>query len=134
MTRIDANSLVPIFRQIADGLRADVSAGVYRPGDRIPSVRQLSATLLVNINTVLRAYEQLEREGLLVNKRGTGMFVASKSASVARGSVKEDMAAAFAQAIGMARAAGLSRAIVDAIYQRAWDLAVERSNDEQTVP
>ena len=89
MTRIDANSSVPIFRQIADGLRSEVAAGIYRPGDRIPSIRQLSAALLVNVNTVQRAYEQLEREGVIVNKRGIGMIVASESAAAAKGGSRE---------------------------------------------
>src|SRR5436305_13901041 len=104
MTRIDANSPVPIFRQIADGLRSEVAAGIHRPGDRIPSIRQLSAALLVNVNTVQRAYEELEREGVIVNKRGIGMIVASESASAAMGGVEGDASAASAQAIAMARA------------------------------
>jgi GntR family transcriptional regulator len=132
MTRIDPNSPVPIFRQIADGLRGEVAAGVYRPGDRIPSIRQLSAALLVNVNTVQRAYEQLEREGLIVNKRGTGMIVATESASAARGGVEGDVAAAFAQTITMARAARLPRAAVDALYRQAWALAAGRSDHEPT--
>ena len=130
MTRIDPNSPVPIFRQIADGLRSEVVAGVYRPGDRIPSIRQLSASLLVNVNTVQRAYEQLEREGVIVNKRGIGMIVASESAAAAKGGVEGDVTAAFAQAIAMARAARLSRAAVDTLYRQAWTLAAERSDHE----
>jgi GntR family transcriptional regulator len=132
MTRIDAHSPVPLFRQIADGLRGEVAAGVYRPGDRLPSIRQLSAALLVNVNTVGRAYEQLEREGLIVNKRGTGMIVAPESASVARGGVEEDVRAAFAQTIALARAAGLPRASVDALYREAWTLTADRSDYEPT--
>lgn len=133
MTRIDANSSVPIFRQIADGLRSEVAAGIYRPGDRIPSIRQLSAALLVNVNTVQRAYEQLEREGVIVNKRGIGMIVASESAAAAKGGVEGDVTAAFAQAIAMSRSAGLSRAAVDSLYRQAWALAVERSDHEPNV-
>ena len=133
MTRLDANSPVPIFRQIADGLRGDVAAGVYRPGDRLPSIRQLSAALIVNVNTVQRAYEQLEREGLIVNKRGIGMIVASESASAAKGGVEEGVMASLVQAIAMARAARLPRSSVDALYRQAWTLTVERSAHESKV-
>lgn len=133
MTRIDPNSTVPIFRQIADGLRGDIAAGVYRPGDRIPSIRQLSAALLVNINTVHRAYEQLERDGVIVNKRGIGMIVASDSAAAAKGGVEESVSAAFVQAITMARAARLPRTAVDALYRDAWSFAAERSEHEPNV-
>lgn len=133
MTRLDANSPVPIFRQIADGLRGDVAAGVYRPGDRLPSIRQLSAALIVNVNTVQRAYEQLEREGLIVNKRGIGMIVASESASAAKGGVEESVMASLVQAIAMARAARLPRSSVDALYRQAWTLTVERSAHESKI-
>lgn len=121
---------MPIFRQIADSIRGAVAAGVYRPGERIPSIRQTSASLLVNVNTVQRAYEQLEREGLITNKRGVGMIVSPRSATVARGGVEEDVTATFVQAIAMARAAKLSRSAVDALYRDAWTRAVQRSDHE----
>ena len=76
---IDLASSVPIFRQIVDGICAAVAAGVYKPGELIPSVRQQAITLLVNPNTVQRAYEQLERDGLLLTRRGSGMEVAESN-------------------------------------------------------
>lgn len=121
---------MPIFRQIADGIRGAVAAGAYRPGERIPSIRQTSASLLVNVNTVQRAYEQLEREGLITNKRGVGMIVSPRSATVAMGGVEEDVTATFVQAIAMARAAKLSRPAVDALYRDAWAQAAHRSDNE----
>lgn len=127
---IDPNSPVPIFRQIADGIRGAVAAGVYRPGERIPSIRQTSASLLINVNTVQRAYEQLEREGLIINKRGVGMIVSPESATAARGGVEEDVTATFLQAIGMARGAKLSRAAVDHLYREAWALIAQRNDNE----
>ena len=130
MTSINPASSVPIFRQIADGIRGAVAAGVYRPGERIPSIRQTSASLLVNVNTVQRAYEQLEREGLITNKRGVGMIVSPKSEKVAKGGVEEDVAATFLQAIAMARDAKLSRSAVDGLYRDAWNQAVQRSDNE----
>lgn len=133
MTRIDANSPIPIFRQIADGLRGEVAAGIYRPGDRLPSIRQLSTTLLVNVNTVQRAYEQLEREGVIVNQRGIGMIVASESASAAREGVEGGVRMALDRAIAMARAARLPRSAVDALYRQAWTRAAERSDCEPNV-
>src|SRR3954453_18582463 len=82
--RIEADSPVPIFQQIADGIRAAVAAGVYRPGDLIPSVRAQAMSLVVNPNTVQRAYEQLEREGLIESRKGTGMVVAHDATIAAR--------------------------------------------------
>src|SRR5580704_9323144 len=80
---LDLQSPVPIFRQIVDGLCAAIAAGIYRPGDLVPSVRQQAMKLLVNPNTVQRAYEQLEREGFLVSRRGSGMEVAPGAAEAA---------------------------------------------------
>ena len=86
--RVDPSSSVPIFRQIADGLRAAIAAGVYRPGELVPSVRQQAIGLLVNPNTVQRAYDELERDGLLVSQKGIGMKVAAGAATSAARDVR----------------------------------------------
>ena len=62
----------PIYGQIADRVKFAVAAGVLRPGDLVPSVRELSKQLVVNPNTVARAYRDLQTEGLLEPVRGTG--------------------------------------------------------------
>jgi GntR family transcriptional regulator len=119
--RVEPTSTVPIFQQIADGIRAAVAAGVYRPGDLIPSVRAQAATLVVNPNTVQRAYEQLEREGIVEGRKGTGMVVAAQAPSVARNGSGGAVRATFAQGIQQGTAAGMSRAAVDRTYREAWD-------------
>ena len=119
--RIEPDSPVPIFQQIADGLRAAVAAGVYRPGDLIPSVRQQALALVVNPNTVQRAYEQLEREGLVESRKGTGMVVCPDGLARARDGSGTAVRAAFVQGIAMGNAAGMSRAAVDRAYRDAWD-------------
>ena len=78
---VDANSHVPIFMQVAGHIRQAVSARVYRVGEALPSLRQLATELGVNPNTVQRAYELLEREGLVVSRRGVGLFVGIGRAS-----------------------------------------------------
>ena len=71
----------PIYLQIADRLMDDILAGRYAPDSRVPSVRELAAQAQVNVNTLLRAYEQLERDGIIYNKRGLGYFVSADAAS-----------------------------------------------------
>src|SRR5258708_26229378 len=66
----------PIYGQIMDQVKFAVAAGVLRPGDLVPSVRELSKQLLVNPNTVARAYRELQTAGLLEPVRGTGVQVA----------------------------------------------------------
>src|SRR6267154_1974356 len=65
----------PIYGQIADRVKFAVAAGLLRPGELVPSVRELSKQLVVNPNTVARAYRDLQFEGLLEPVRGTGLQV-----------------------------------------------------------
>ena len=74
--RIDARSGVPISRQIADQVRAQIASKALGSGDRLPSVRELARELAVNQNTVLHVYERLTMEGLLERRHGSGTFVA----------------------------------------------------------
>jgi GntR family transcriptional regulator len=118
--RIEPDNPIPIFQQIAEGIRHAVAAGIYRSGDLIPSVRQQAMVLLVNPNTVQRAYEQLEREGLVISRKGVGMVVAEQSRAAAQNGVGQSLRGAFAQTIAAARAAGLSRAAIDRLYRFAF--------------
>jgi GntR family transcriptional regulator len=83
--RIESSSGVPINRQIADQIRGHSVSGVLRPGDRLPSVRQLAKELAVNPNTILHVYEKLTAEGLLERRQGDGTFV---SDNLPRGQAK----------------------------------------------
>ena len=61
--------------QIADGICDGVLSGAVPPGERIPSVRDYSAQMGVNVNTVVRSYEYLNQKGIIYNKRGIGYFI-----------------------------------------------------------
>lgn len=67
---------MPIFEQIVSQVKELIAKGALAEGDKIPSVRELSATLLVNHNTVAKAYQELERQGVIVSIRGKGTYVA----------------------------------------------------------
>ena len=64
----------PIFRQIILQYSRAFVRGDIRPGDRIPSIREISASLKVNTNTIQRVYQEMERDGLISSRRGTGYF------------------------------------------------------------
>jgi GntR family transcriptional regulator len=121
--RIEPASPVPIFQQIADEIRGAVASGIFRPGDLIPSVRAQALALLVNPNTVQRAYEQLELEGLISSKKGVGMVVSDDSLAAARNGVHQSVRTSIAQAISSARRAGLTRSAIDRLYREAWNQA-----------
>lgn len=74
---IDPRSEVPLYQQLVDQVREGVARGWLRPGDRLPSVRELAVRLALNHNTVAKAYQELERDGLIETLRGRGTFVAS---------------------------------------------------------
>ncbi len=71
----------PIYEQVRDAYRQQILAGVLAPGERLPSVRELSSRLAVNPNTIQRAYRELEQEGCISSVRGKGSFVADVSSA-----------------------------------------------------
>ena len=79
LLHVNPASPEPIYRQIAEQLRRLVAAGQLRPGDGLPSVREVAAAHAINPMTVSRAYSQLEAEGVLERLRGKGMAVAARS-------------------------------------------------------
>lgn len=74
----------PLYRQIVDGIRREISAGRLSPGDELPSFRALAEQLLVSLITVKRAYEELEREGIIFRRQGLGTFVSESGDSRSR--------------------------------------------------
>ncbi|SDI48894.1 GntR family transcriptional regulator [Natribacillus halophilus] len=75
MLTIDARSTEPIYRQIINQIKEQVARGILKVDDKIPSVRELSSQIVVNPNTVSKAYQELEREGIIVTMRGRGTFI-----------------------------------------------------------
>ena len=67
-----------LYQQIVDRLKREVSEGRLKPGTALPSFRQLAEDLLVSVITVKRAYEELEREGIIFRRQGLGTFVAEQ--------------------------------------------------------
>ncbi|MCU1245002.1 MAG: transcriptional regulator, GntR family [Acidobacteria bacterium] len=76
MFDINPTEAAPIWRQIEDGMRRMIALGSLRPGDAVPSVRDLARSLRVNPNTVARAYQRLTDGGVFAVRRGEGTFVA----------------------------------------------------------
>ena len=77
MIHLDHRDSRPIYDQIADNFRHQIQAGILRSGDKLPSVRELSAQLTINPNTIQRAYRELENEGWIESAPGKGSFVRS---------------------------------------------------------
>ncbi len=73
--RIDFHSGVPVYLQLTQQAKEAIATGVLRDGDQLPSVRVLAEELKVNRNTVSRAWSELESEGVIENRQGSGCFV-----------------------------------------------------------
>ena len=81
---IDNRSGVPLYRQIIEQVKFAIARGNLGPGDQLPTVRQLAVDLSVNPNTVIRAYRQLEIEGVLDTHQGSGTFVGTREPEIDR--------------------------------------------------
>src|SRR5258707_10486131 len=77
---LDSKSGVPIYRQIQDQIRYGIAAALLTPGEQLPTVRALAVELSVNPNTVIKAYTELERKGIVTTEQGSGTFVAPSPA------------------------------------------------------
>jgi GntR family transcriptional regulator len=73
-----------LYDQIVNGFRREISEGRLAPGSPLPSFRQLAADLMVSLITVKRAYEELEREGIIYRRQGLGTFVAEQGGDRSR--------------------------------------------------
>lgn len=75
---LDARSGVPTYLQLVQQVKQAVRLGILRPGDQLPTVKDVVGSLAINPNTVLKAYRELDYEGLVEGKRGQGTFVSSE--------------------------------------------------------
>jgi GntR family transcriptional regulator len=104
--QINPGSARAVYQQIIDQVKLDIALGRLIPGDRLPTVRDLAATLAINPNTIAKAYRQLEQEGVLHTRAGAGAFVAGTDSGLNR-SVKRKM-------IGEA----MERVVVEAFHMK----------------
>lgn len=82
--QVNTSSKEPIYRQLATQVREGVARGRLKAGEKLPSVRELSRSLVVNPNTIARAYTELERDGVLITRQGMGVFVAAPSCDLTK--------------------------------------------------
>ena len=108
LTRVSPDSAVPIYEQILAQVVFAVAAGDLTAGEAVPSVRELALRLLVNANTVSRAYQELERLGVVEARRGVGMFVTDGGPKVCRERRKVLVRDRVRETVREATAAGLS--------------------------
>jgi GntR family transcriptional regulator len=112
--RLDGSSGVPPYLQLVHQVRQSLLLGYLREGDRLPTVKDVAADLVINPNTVVKAYRQLEHEGLVGGRPGQGTFVTATSAPVSS-EAQQAMRASLEQWLRAAEAAGLDDEAVTAL-------------------
>jgi GntR family transcriptional regulator len=112
---VEARSGVPTYLQIVQQVRQAVRLGVLRPGDQLPTVKEVVGSLAINPNTVLRAYRELDMEGVTEGRRGVGTFVAPGVTALPPDDVR-DLRADLQRWVLQARRAGLENDDLGALF------------------
>lgn len=123
--RIDPASTSPVYRQVVDGLRSLLIEGALRPGDALPTVRELGLDLGVHFNTIAEAYRLLAAEGWLDLRRRRGAIVTERAFPRQQPQAQEDFSRSLRQLIAQVRADGLSIRLIKK--------ELERLNQELTI-
>ena len=106
--KILQSSGVPIYQQISDQFKTDILAGKLKQGEYLPSIRSLAKDLRISVITTMKAYEQLEAEGLVTAVQGKGFYVNAQDSEMLREQHLRKVEASLAEAIEAARIAGMS--------------------------
>ena len=124
--RIDTASGVSPYRQLVQQVRQALLLGILREGDQLPTVKEVVASVAINPNTVLKAYRELEFEGLAEGRPGVGTFVTrslADSSLAAHASLRKDLAGWFAKA----RRAGLDDDSIAALFESTFRSGLNES-------
>jgi len=112
---LDARSGVPTYLQLVQQVKQAVRLGILQPGDQLPTVKDVVGSLAINPNTVLKAYRELDHEGLVEGRRGQGTFVSSELPTLPPDGTKT-LRAALQRWIERAHAAGLDDESIAALF------------------
>lgn len=113
---INPRSSTPIYQQVVDGVKELVARGILVPGERMPTVRELAVELSLNPNTIAKAYQRLEQEGIIETMRSRGTFVAGRTEVL-------DMEAARQQLVDL----------VEKVLVEAYHLGLNREDIKQLI-
>ena len=113
--RLDSRSGVPTYLQLVQQVKQAVQLGLLRPGDQLPTVKDVVAKLVINPNTVLKAYRELDLEGIVEGRRGQGTFV-SETLPTPPLENHETLQKALLKWVATARRAGLDEEAITALF------------------
>ena len=123
--KIMQNSGVPIYQQIAEQFKIDRLAGKYPQGEYLPSIRGLARDLKISVITTMKAYEQLESEGLVTAVQGKGFYVNAQDSEMLKEQHLRKVEEALAEAIQAARIAGMTNSELEETLHLLLKVTVE---------
>ena len=126
---LSAASPDALYQQIVDAIKREVAGGRLAPGSALPSFRALAEELLVSLITVKRAYEELEREGIIYRRQGLGTFVAEQGHHRTRAVRRAAAEEAIAVAVRAGREAGMSDRELLQVLREALKAPMTRSKE-----
>lgn len=105
---IDQHTGVPFYRQIIEQVKYGIVGGFLSPGDQLPTVRQLAADLSINLNTVVRAYREMEIEGVLDTQQGSGTFISNHRPKISELEMRRKLDQILTELLARAHGYGLT--------------------------
>lgn len=123
--RIDSVSGMPPYRQIVHQVRQALHLGLLHEGDQLPTVKEVVGQVAINPNTVLKAYRELEHEGLAIGRPGLGTFV-TRSLAGPSVSAHKGLRSELGRWLDKARRAGLDDASIEALFESTFRSASDK--------
>lgn len=119
LASIDIHSSVAVYVQIENHIQFAISSGQLKPGDQLPSVRELSERLGVNPNTVAKAYRDLEVMGLLYTRRGMGVFINKGIEAKCREECRRKIIMRLHEVVAESKASGMSKKEITEVLDKS---------------
>jgi GntR family transcriptional regulator len=129
---LDLKSGTPLYIQMKDQMRVAVASGALQPGDQLPPVRDLATRLRVNPNTVARVYRELQAEGLLSSRQGSGTFVSQEAVALSRQEGERIVRQRLREAAAMGLVMGLDGSALRRLFGEALKQATGDGSDTPT--
>jgi GntR family transcriptional regulator len=129
---LDTRSGVAPYLQLIQQVRSALRLGLLQEGDRLPTVKEVSGALAINPNTVLKAYRELEYEGLASARPGVGTFI-TKSLADESIAAHEELSQDLADWLGKARSAGLDDESINALFKQAFQRTLRSEMQEEAL-
>lgn len=119
--QVDLHSTKPVYQQLIDQVKFAIASEKLRPGDRLPPIREVAASIRVNRNTVAKVYSELEREGLLYSRAGQGSFVSDRGSDLSGKVRREQLTQSIDEIVAQARLYEFSREALEALLSKRID-------------